>query len=114
MSIWSDIEDRSAGIAIRKEDENSITLEDLTPNITFDVIKDIRTLPVASQNNVGKIYLIDTDCGGIFNKGDIICNAGLANGGWIVIGSDVETSIGYYETTINHWANVDNQQKNII
>jgi hypothetical protein len=109
MSIWSDIQDRSAGITIRKEDEINITLQDLTPKITFDVIKDIRTLPVASQNNVGKIYLIDTDCG-IFNKGDIICNAGLSNGGWTVIGSDVE----YYETIMNHLANVDNQPKNII
>ena len=98
---------------MRKEDEINITLQDLTPKITFDVIKDIKTLPVASQYNIGKIYLIDTDCG-IFNKGDIICNAGPANGGWIVIGSDVETSISYYETTINHWANVDNQPKNII
>lgn len=92
MSIWSDIEDRSAGITVRKEDEYNITLQDLTPGITFaGVIKDIRTLPVASQDNIGKIYLIDTDCG-IFNKGDIICNSGPGNGGWIVIGADVETT----------------------
>ena len=94
---------------MRKEDEINITLQDLTHEITFGVIKDISTLPIASQYNIGKIYLIDTDCG-IFNKGDIICNAGPSNGGWVVIGSDVE----YYETIMNHLANVDNQPKNII
>ena len=108
MSIWSDIQDRSAGITVRKEDENNINLQDLTPKITFGVIKDIKTLPVASQYNIGKIYLIDTDCG-IFNKGDIICNAGPANGGWIVIGSDVDTYVGQYnddklENTYQGWS----------
>ena len=111
MSIWSDIQDRSAGIIIRKEDEYNITLQD--SNITFaGEIKDIKTLPVASQDNIGKIYLIDTDCG-IFSKGDIICNSGPANGGWVVIGADADTN-SYYETIINHLANIDNQPKNII
>ena len=106
MSIWSDIEDRSAGITVRKEDEK---IQDLTTKITFwGVIKDIKTLPVASQDNIGKIYLIDTDCG-IFNKGDLICNAGLTNGGWIVIGSDVDTYVGQYnddklENTYQGWS----------
>ena len=93
---------------MRKEDEINITLQDLTPKITFGVIKDIKTLPVASQDNIGKIYLIDTDCG-IFNKGDLICNAGLTNGGWIVIGSDVDTYVGQYnddklENTYQGWS----------
>ena len=35
MSIWSDIQDRSAGITVRKEDEYNITLQDLIPKITF-------------------------------------------------------------------------------
>ena len=106
MSIWSDIEDRSAGITVRKEDEK---IQDLTTKITFwGVIKDIKTLPVASQDNIGKIYLIDTDCG-IFNKGDLICNAGLTNGGWIVIGSDVDTYVRQYnddklENTYQGWS----------
>ena len=106
MSIWSDIEDRSAGITVRKEDEK---IQDLTTKITFwGVIKDIKTLPVASQDNIGKIYLIDTDCG-IFNKGDLICNAGPTNGGWIVIGSDVDTYVGQYnddklENTYQGWS----------
>ena len=95
MSIWSDIEDRSEGITRRKEDEYNITLQDLTHKITFGVIKDISTLPVSSQEDIGKIYLIDTDCG-IFNKGDIICNAGPANGGWVVIGSNADTYVGQY------------------
>lgn len=109
MSIWSDIQDRSAGITVRKEDEINITLQDLIPKITFvGVIKDIKTLPVASQNNIGKVYLIDTDCG-IFNKGDIICNAGPANGGWIVIGSNADTYVGQYnddklENTYQGWS----------
>lgn len=109
MSIWSDIQDRSAGITIRKEDEYNITLQDLTPKITFGVIKDISTLPVSSQEDIGKIYLIDTDCG-IFNKGDIICNAGPANGGWIVIGLNADTYVGQYnddklENTYQGWSN---------
>ena len=110
MSIWSDIQDRSAGITVRKEDEINITLQDLIPKITFvGVIKDIKTLPVASQNNIGKVYLIDTDCG-IFNKGDIICNAGPANGGWIVIGSNADTYVSQYnvddklENTYQGWS----------
>jgi hypothetical protein len=109
MSIWSDIQDRSAGITVRKEDEINITLQDLTPKITFGVIKDIRTLPVASQYNIGKMYLIDTDCG-IFNKGDIICNAGPTNGGWVVIGSNADTYVSQYnvddklENTYQGWS----------
>ena len=53
MSIWSDIQDRSAGITKRKEDE----IEDSTPYMFCGVVDSIANLPQNAKQ--GSIYVIE-------------------------------------------------------
>ena len=55
MSIWSDMEDRSAGITKRKEDEIEIPIDD---QLLFSgVVNSIADLPQKTQQ--GRIYVIE-------------------------------------------------------
>ena len=54
MSIWSDMEDRSAGITKRKEDEIE---EDNHQQVFFGVVNSIADLPQNAQQ--GRIYVIE-------------------------------------------------------
>ena len=55
MSIWSDIEDRSAGITIRKEDEYQDICEFSDP-ITYVGNIDLSTIP--SCPKTGQLYYV--------------------------------------------------------
>ena len=54
MSIWSDMEDRSAGITKRKEDE---TEEDYHQWMFYGAVNSIEDLPQKDQQ--GRIYVIE-------------------------------------------------------
>ena len=57
MSIWSDMEDRSAGITKRKEDEIEIpTIPDVCSCIFHGVVDSITNLPQNAQQ--GSVYVI--------------------------------------------------------
>ena len=57
MSIWSDMEDRSAGITKRKEDEIEIpTIPDERSFIFHGVVDSITNLPQNAQQ--GSVYVI--------------------------------------------------------
>ena len=57
MSIWSDMQDRSAGITKRKEDEIEIPIiQDGHPYMFYGVVNSIADLPQNVQQ--GRIYLI--------------------------------------------------------
>ena len=68
MSIWSDMEDRSAGITKRKEDEIEIpTIPDVCSCIFYGVVDSITNLPQNAQQ--GSVYVIkDTNQIVIFNN----------------------------------------------
>ena len=68
MSIWSDMEDRSAGITTRKEDELEIpTIPDVCSSIFHGVVDSITNLPQNAQQ--GSVYVIkDTNQIVIFNN----------------------------------------------
>ena len=68
MSIWSDMEDRSAGITKRKEDEIEIpTIPDVCSCIFHGVVDSITNLPQNAQQ--GSVYVIkDTNQIVIFNN----------------------------------------------
>ena len=68
MSIWSDMEDRSAGITKRKEDEIEIpTIPDVCSCIFHGVVDSITNLPPIAQQ--GSVYVIkDTNQIVIFNN----------------------------------------------
>ena len=68
MSIWSDMEDRSAGITKRKEDEIEIpTIPDERSYIFHGVVDSITNLPPIAQQ--GSVYVIkDTNQIVIFNN----------------------------------------------
>ena len=58
MSIWSDMEDRSAGITKRKEDEIEIpVIQDGQPYMFYGVVNSIADLPQNAQQ--GRIYVIE-------------------------------------------------------
>ena len=58
MSIWSDMEDRSAGITKRKEDEIEIPIiQDGHPYMFYGVVNSIADLPQNAQQ--GRIYVIE-------------------------------------------------------
>ena len=64
MSIWSDMEDRSAGITKRKEDE---IIPDERSFIFHGVVDSITNLPPIAQQ--GSVYIIeDTNQIVIFNN----------------------------------------------
>ena len=54
MSIWSDMEDRSAGITKRKEDEIE---EDYHLKVFYGAVNSIEDLPQKDQQ--GRIYVIE-------------------------------------------------------
>ena len=54
MSIWSDMEDRSAGITKRKEDEIE---EDYHLKVFYGAVNSIEDLPQNDQQ--GRIYVIE-------------------------------------------------------
>lgn len=54
MSIWSDMEDRSAGITKRKEDEIEIPIDH--QRVFYGVVSSITNLPQNAQP--GSIYII--------------------------------------------------------
>ena len=61
MSIWSDMEDRSAGITKRNEDEIEIpTIPDERSYIYHGVVDSITNLPQNTQQ--GSIYVIKDIC----------------------------------------------------
>ena len=68
MSIWSDMQDRSAGITKRKEDEIEIpTIPDVCSCIFHGVVDSITNLPQNAQQ--GSVYVIkDTNQIVIFNN----------------------------------------------
>ena len=55
MSIWSDMQDRSAGITKRKEDEIGIPIDD--QQVFYGVVNSIADLPQNAQQ--GRIYVIE-------------------------------------------------------
>ena len=58
MSIWSDMEDRSAGITKRKEDEiEDSIIQDGYPYRFYGVVDSIVNLPQNTQQ--GSIYVIE-------------------------------------------------------
>ena len=58
MSIWSDMQDRSAGITKRKEDEIEIpVIQDGHPYMFYGVVNSIADLPQNAQQ--GRIYVIE-------------------------------------------------------
>ena len=58
MSIWREIQDRSAGITKRKEDEIEIPIiQDGHPYMFYGVVNSIADLPQNAQQ--GRIYVIE-------------------------------------------------------
>ena len=58
MSIWSDMQDRSAGITKRKEDEiEDSIIQDGHPYMFYGVVNSIADLPQNAQQ--GRIYIIE-------------------------------------------------------
>ena len=58
MSIWSDMQDRSAGITKRKEDEIEIpVIQDGHPYMFCGAVNSITDLPQNAQQ--GRIYVIE-------------------------------------------------------
>ena len=57
MSIWSDMEDRSAGLTKRKEDEIE---EDYHLKVFYGAVNSIANLPQNTQ--LGSIYVIKDIC----------------------------------------------------
>lgn len=79
MSLWSDIQKRSAGEAIRKEVENNIN--DILNNILTNRINVVETLP--PNPSIGEIYLIN-------DENRVVT---YANNNWITIGYVLENMI---------------------
>lgn len=58
MSIWSDMQDRSAGITKRKEDEIEIPIiPDERPYMFYGVVNSIANLPQNAQQ--GSVYIVE-------------------------------------------------------
>ena len=78
MSIWSDMEDRSAGITKRKEDEIEIpVIQDEHPYMFYGVVNSIADLPQNAQQ--GRIYVIE-------DTGQIVI---FKNNRWTSIGESI-------------------------
>ena len=78
MSIWSDMEDRSAGITKRKEDEiEDSIIQDGHPYMFYGVVNSIADLPQNAQQ--GRIYVIE-------DTGQIVI---FKNNMWTSIGESI-------------------------
>ena len=78
MSIWSDMEDRSAGITKRKEDEIEIpVIQDGHPYMFYGVVNSIADLPQNAQQ--GSIYVTE-------DTGQIVI---FKNNMWTSIGESI-------------------------
>ena len=78
MSIWSDMQDRSAGITKRKEDEIEIPIiQDGHPYMFYGVVNSIADLPQNAQQ--GSIYVTE-------DTGQIVI---FKNNMWTSIGESI-------------------------
>ena len=78
MSIWSDMQDRSAGITKRKEDEIEIpVIQDGHPYMFYGVVNSIADLPQNAQQ--GSIYVTE-------DTGQIVI---FKNNMWTSIGESI-------------------------
>ena len=112
MSIWSDIQARSAGEIKRKEDEfqNDQEFSDLLSQpITFVGNIDKQSIP--SIPTSGQLYFTNDEVmidGEVFPSGCMLLYDGTK---WINVGDFVHQRV---DANIGYWVNVDNQPKNII